>query len=247
MGFNGLKQFKEREAARATSNESVYFKLEQGQKVRLRPLVELDDEGTNFDPKKGTANFVTEYANPVKFWLSSVYDPEVDENHVGRDMVRKYGWYKQDNPDAEKNQHNDKTKNWNPKNRFYLPVVVDRLDGSDLTVEVLQLTYGPRSYSQAFVDFHEAKGSITDRWWDFSRNGKPGQKQQVHEVDYKLIPDDPSDFDDSEFEIPDVTDAPYVNHVPYESQAEFYQLAQTYPANTAVTAAVSEESPEADW
>ena len=241
MGFS-LSKFKE-QAEASSKNDSPFFKLGPGQKVRLRPLVELDEDAVNFDPAKGTANFVKEYQNPVKFWLSIVDTYPTEGQCVGHEMVQKFGWYKAQNPDPDKGQHNDRSKNWNPKQRFYLPVLVDRLDGSDITVEVLQLTYGPRSYSQKFVDQHEAKGTIVDRWWFFERNE---ETKNIQNMEYKLVPDDPEDFDTSKYEIPDVNDAPYVNNVPYEQQRAFLQIDATYngsQAQASVTPVANTPSP----
>ena len=222
MGFSGLGKFKQEQDS--GSGEKVFFKIGASESVRIRPLVELDSEKDG----EPVANFVTEFVNPVKFWLSVVEDAEerAAGRSLGRELIKRFGWYKQQNPDLSKGQHNDRTKNWNPKQRFYLPVVVNRRDGSDLTVEVLQLTYGPRSYSQAFVDFHESGKRISDRWWDWSRNS---EAKDMTKVEYKLVPDDKSDFDTSGFPLPDYNDAPYVNHVPYEDQAAFLQIAATYP------------------
>ena len=241
MGF-GLSKFKEQEEAATTRNESPYFKLGPGEKVRIRPLVELDENAKGYDPKRGTANFVREYVNPVKFWLSVVQNDRSEPN-VGADMVKRFGWFKGQG-ELKNGQHSDKTKNWNPKQRFYLPVVVDRQNGEEPTTEVLQLTFGPKSYSQRFVDQHEAKETIVDRWWVFGRNdvevGKNGAT--IADVEYKLVPDDPSDFDFSAYDLPNVNDAPYVNNVPYDDQYAFLQIAETYPEHTAQVTSESVES-----
>jgi hypothetical protein len=259
MGLQGLNKFKERQAAekarREEQNTSPYFKLGPGESVRIRPLAELDEDSANYLKKNGTANFVREYQNPVKFWLSVVdtYDPEEGTSSVGFEMTRKFGWYAQ-NPKPDRKQHNDKTKNWNPKDRWYLPVLVDRGDDSEITVEVLQMTHGEKSWSQGFIDFYEAKGSITDRWWDFSRNNADPREKgvTVSDVKYTLTPDDKSKLDLSKYEVPDIDDAPYVNHVPYEEQREFLKIDETYsedneaPEKELVGATTSSAASE-DW
>lgn len=242
MGF-GLSAFQQQEEKRSERNESPYFKLEPGQKVKIRPLVELDENADNFDPERKTANFVKEYVNPVKFWLSITDTYHTEGQCVGFEMTKRFGWFK-GNGELKEGQHSDKTKNWNPKQRFYLPVVVDRLDGSDLTVEVLQLTYGERSWAWRFIEQHNAKNTIMDRWFIWGRNdvepGKNGKK--VADVAYTLVPDDPSEFDVSEFELPDVFDAPYVNNVPYDQQYDFLQIDQTYSGGQSTASAAPSES-----
>ena len=126
-------------------------------------------------------------------------------------------------------------------------MAVDRLVGSEPTAEVLQLTFGPKSYSQRFVEQHEARGTIIDRWWVFKRNdvevGKNGAT--IADVEYSLVPDDPSDFDFDSVELPNVNDAPYVNNVPYDQQYDFLQIAQTYPERSEPVAAEAPSMTEA--
>jgi hypothetical protein len=230
MGLQGLSKFKQKEEARKNKTfDSPFFTLEPGQKVRIRPLAEPDEDSPNYDEKIGTANFVTEFENPRRYWLRIVdtRDDEEGTTSVGWEMIRKLGWYSKE-PDPTKNQHDDRKKNWNPKNRWYLPVVVD--DGEqEPYVSVLQMTHGEKSWSQAFLDYFETKGSITDRWWDFERNNADPKKVHFSKVKYTLTPDDKSKLDTSKFEIPNVDDAPYVNNVPYEDQAEFLQIDETFP------------------
>lgn len=250
MGLTGLAGFKQQEEARTVKYESPFFKLGPGEKVKIRPLVELDEESKNYSKRNGTANFVREYTNPVKFWLKVTDTYGTEGKSVGHEMVQRFGWYAQ-NPKADSNQHNDRKRKWNPTIRFYLPVLVDRLDGTDPTVEVLQNTYGEKSPSQALVDFYEAKGSITDRWWTYSRNGKQGVKQEMTDVVYKFVPDDPSKFDVESVEVPNVFDEPYVFNVPYDEQYDFLQIEDTYRENAqprvyATSGAASSDSDE-DW
>ena len=246
MGF-GLSAFQQQEEKRTERAESPYFKLEPGQKVKIRPLVELDEDADGFDPERKTANFVKEYVNPVKFWLSIVDTYPTEGQCVGFEMTQKFGWFKGQG-ELKDGQHSDKTKNWNPKTRFYLPVVVDRMDGSEPTAEVLQLTYGERSWAWRFIEQHSAKNTIVDRWFIWGRNNvEVGKNGGIQDVAYTLVPDDPSEFDVSEFELPDVFDAPYVNNVPYDQQHDFLQIDQTYNkgGQGAESSAPSEQSESA--
>lgn len=242
MVATGLKAFKQQQEDRKNNSGSPFFKPEKGQKVRIRPLVELDEDGKNYSEDRGHAYFTTEFANPQKFWLSVVEHPD-DDGNVGRDLMRKFGWYKQKDADTSKNQHSDRDKNWNPKQRFYLPVVVDRLDGSEPTVEVLQLAYGDRAPAAPLVSFYESRETITDRWWDYSRNEGDGM-----DTKYSFVPDDPSDFDFDKYEVPDTTKPPYTFHLPYEEQAAHLQVNLNEPAPVqASPAAAKATEDEPDW
>lgn len=253
MGLQGLAERRAQQEARKNRTfDSPYFKLEPGQEVKVRPLAELGKDSKNYIEKNGTANFVTEYQNPQKYWLSVVdtYDPDEGTSSVGWEMTRKFGWYAQ-KPDPKRNQHNDDSKNWNPKDRWYLPVLVDLLDGSEPEVKVLQMTDGEKSWSYDFIKFYESKGSITDRWWSFSRNSADPKKVHFSKVVYTLVPDDPSKLDLTKYEVPDIDDAPYVNHVPYEDQREFLQIDATYPEEfgrePALAGASTSATDSEDW
>lgn len=235
MSFQGLGAFRQEQEAKNTTNESPFFRLtEKGQKVLIRPLVELDEHSINFSEKNGLPVYTQEYANPQKFWLSIV-DTRKDEGAcVGAEMVAKYGWYSTQ-PDKEKGQHKDTKFNWNPKQWVYLPVLVKDSVGDDPRVEILRLGYRG-DVAQALIDFAEADrdvdddgnsddpyGSITDRWWTYSRNHEEG-----YNVRYKLTPKDPStDVNVEDFDVPDLEE--HINRIPYgtdgSEQREFLQVA----------------------
>lgn len=238
MVASGLGKFKQREESRRTANVSPFFKLEDGDKVKVRPLVELDENGKHYDEKRGTANFITRFQNPDKFWLSIIEDDQ--EQNLGRELLRKHGFFKQKDADPKKNQHSDPKKNWNPKQRFLLPVVVDK-DGEQ-TVEVLDLAYATKAASQVFIDFHEDKGTIMDRWFTYSRTGSG-----TYDTEYKFVPGDPEKFDTSKFEVPNIDDAPYVNKVPYEDQAAFLQIDNSVGDTSSAESVSPSVSEDEDW
>lgn len=225
MSFSGLNAFRQQQETRST--ESKFYKpTQKGQKVQIRPLVELDESSLNYSAKNGTPLFTQEFSNPQKFWLTIV-DTRPDEGQcVGWDMVNKYGWFKQDNPDVAKGQHNDGDFNWNPKRWVYIPVLVKESSDDEPRVEVVQLSFNGDA-AQSLITFAEdveeeggALRSITDRWWTYSRNNGEG-----FGVRYSITPKDPSDdVNVEDYEVPDLEE--FVNRVPYAEQAAFLQLHQ---------------------
>lgn len=194
-----------------------FFKPKADQKVKIRPLVELDFDAKNYSDKNGVALFVKEYQHPDNYRLSFVDTYEDEGACVGQEMANKYGW-KQPDKDEDPEGH-AAWKNWRPKERMYLPVLLD--DGeSEERIVVLQLGMGPKqAQSNALIECHENNGSIVDRWWVYGRKGD-GQFNTT----YSLTPLDKDDSlpDATDYEIPDLNSL--VNHVPYAEQRRYLGL-----------------------
>lgn len=229
MSFEGLNAFRTKVESKGTTEQKFYKPKEKGQKVLVRPLVELDSSSVNFSEKNGTATFAQEFQNPQKFWLSIIDTREDEGNSFGWEMVNKYGWYVQKDPKADKNQHTDSKFNWNPKRWVYLPVLVKENADDEPRVEVLQLSYGG-DVAQAIIGFAEDSDeegvlrSITDRWWTYSRNNEEG-----FAVRYKITPKDATDdVNVEDYDVPNVKDDLLV-HIPYgtdgSEQAKYLQVA----------------------
>lgn len=241
MAFDGLSAFRAKQESHASSKQEqkFYKPTGKGQKVLVRPLVELDNASLGFNPKNGTATFSQEFQNPQKYWLSIVDTRDAEGACVGWDMVTKYGWYKANDPDREKGQHSDPKFNWNPKRWVYIPALVKENPEDEPRVEILQLAYNG-DVAQAFISFAEDSEvdgqfrSITDRWWTYARNNGEG-----FAVRYTITPKDPStDVDVSDYDVPDLGDI--LNNVPYAEQAAFLQIASNEERNAApVEAAVA--------
>jgi len=222
MPFEGLSGFREQQEKK-TVEESPFFKLtEKGQKALIRPLVELDKESINYSEGR-LPLFTQEFANPQKFWLS-IEDTRTDEDQsVGWEMIAKYGWYVQDASkiDPKKKQHSDGKFNWNPQQFVYLPVLVKDKPSDDPRVEVMRVKYRGGE-ATTLIDYANSERefdpdgnssdpfkSITDRWWNYSRNNESG-----FAVRYNLSPKDASDdVNVLDFEVPDLSQ--FVKSIPY--------------------------------
>lgn len=239
MAFEGLGAFRAKQDAPAQQEHKFYKPTEKGQRVLVRPLVELDKNSVNFSEKNGVATYTQEFQNPQKFWLS-IIDTRDDEGAcVGWDMVKKYGWYKAQNPDFEKGQHSDSKFNWNPKRWVYIPALVKDEPGDEPRVEVLQLSFNG-DVAQALIAFAEdaeepgTLRSITDRWWTYARNNAEG-----FNVRYTITPKDPSDdVNVEDYEVPNVNEL--LNHIPYAEQAAFLQIASNQERDSAPAPVVNE-------
>ena len=248
MSFDGLNAFRTKQESKGTSEQKFYKPKEKGQKVQIRPLVELDSSSINFSEKNGTATFAQEFQNPQKFWLSIIDTRDDEGSSFGWEMVAKYGWYKAENPDVEKGQHSDSKFNWNPKKWVYIPALVKENPDDEPRVEVLQLSYHGDA-AQALISFAESADeegtlrSITDRWWTYSRNGGEG-----FGVKYAITPRDPSDdVNVEDYDVPNVKEDLLVN-IPYgadgSEQAKYLQVASNVERGAAPSAAAPESAPE---
>ncbi len=228
MAFEGLNAFRQEQESKGTTEQKFYKPKNKGQKVQVRPLVELDTSSVNFSEKNGLATYTQEFQNPQKFYLS-IIDTRKDEGaSFGWEMVNKYGWYVQKDPKADKNQHTDLKFNWNPKRWVYLPVLVKESADDEPRVEVLQLSYGG-DVAQALISFAEDADeegtlrSITDRWWTYSRNNEEG-----FAVRYSITPKDATDdVNVEDYDVPNVRED-LLTYIPYgtdgSEQAKFLQV-----------------------
>lgn len=213
MALQGLSGYKKSQE----TTGGKFFKPKDKQKVKVRPLTELDFDAKNYSTKNGVALFVTEYQHPDNFRLSFVDTMEIEGACVGAELANQYGWKQ---PDEEKDPAKHAAwKNWRPKQRLYVPVLLDDGENPE-SVVILQLGLGPKqAQSNALIECHENNHSIVDRWWVYSRKGS-GQ----YDTTYSLTPLDKDDNLPSaeEFEVPDLDSS--VNHVPYASQRSYLGL-----------------------
>lgn len=201
MSLEGLKAYRESKEKRASSGK--YLWIGDGDKIKIRPLQELDPDSKNYSSKNGLARFTKEWSNPQDYTRVIVDTTEEEGACVGPELLREYGWGDTDNP------------GWRPKERMYLNVLVD--DGeNDPHVEILQCNIGGRSVQgPALIDHSDNNDnhSVTDRWWTYSRTGKG-----TTDTTYKLTPGDRDDSLPSveKFDLLDIEES--LPKVPYANQ-----------------------------
>lgn len=201
MAF-GLKKMYEAE----NSGGKKFLRLQDKDKVKVRFLQELDDDSKTYSPKMGVAYFTKEWHSPVDFKKQVVDTTDTEGASVGAELLAKYGW------NGDQNGGRGAADTWRPKNFGYVNVLVD--NGKDEPyVAVLKFNMAPKSPQQkALLGQFEATGSITDRWWSYSRKGA-GQ----FDSEYTLVALDKDDFDveayaDSLFDLEEVApNVPYAN------------------------------------
>lgn len=231
MALKGLSGYKKSQE----STGGKFFKPKDKQKVKVRPLTELDFDAKNYSTKNGVALFVTEYQHPDNFRLSFVDTMETEGACVGAELANQYGWKQPEDPEKAA-----AWKNWRPKQRLYVPVLLDDGENPE-SVVVLQLGLGPKqAQSNALIECHENNGSITDRLWVYSRKGS-GQ----FDTTYSLTPLDKDESLPSveDYEIPDLDTM--VKHVPYAEQRRYLGLDGPAAGGTA-TADAGEDAPDVD-
>lgn len=213
MAIGGLSGYRKSQESQA----SKFFKPKPDQKVKIRPLTELDFDARNYSEKNGLALFVKEYQHPNQYRLSFVDTMATEGACVGQELANEYGW-KQPDKDEDPEGH-AAWKNWRPKERVYLPVLLDDGENPE-SIVVLQLGMGPKQAQwNALEECHNNNGSIVDRWWVYSRKGS-GQ----YDTTYSLSPLDRDDDlpEASQYDVPDLEQ--FVNRIPYADQRRYLGL-----------------------
>lgn len=247
MGLRGLKAYQE-----AQDQGGKFLRLKDGQKVKIRPLQELDESAKNFDPEMGVALFTKEWNHPTDN-RRSVVDDSDPKGSVGQELLNKFGWHGDQNggrgPITENGIDKAGPDTYRPKYFMYLNVLVD--DGvKEPYVAVIKGNTNERSVqAPRLIAVHENNGSITDRWFAYSRKGSG-----LGDTAYQLEPldKDPKDkFDAKSFkdQLHDLDEAS--PRVPYERQMSVLRDVDTEPqrelAGAAVGAGTVSTNSDIDW
>lgn len=202
-GLSNIKRYNDeveaRREAAADRPQLTWFKIQDKESFKIRPLQELDEESPNYSEKNGVGFLAVEHANPKNYRLKGLCSIDEQGRCVG----------------CERHRENFKA-GWKQKSRLYLNVLVDEGNGKEPYVAILSQGNGPKSVTPTILEYAAENGTITNRWWKLTRNGK-GQT----DTSYTLIAFDPKDDVDVEaYEVFDLDLA--VRDIPYEEQAEFY-------------------------
>lgn len=246
MALNkGLRAHRE-----SQEQKTKFFKLKDGEKVFIRPLVELDDDAKNFNPSQGLALFTKEWQNPEDFTRQIVDTMDEEGACVGQELLRKFGWNGDQNggrgPKIVNGKEFPGPDTWRPKDYMYLPCVVrtDKDSAEDEKVIVFKFNMAPKAVQGPFFEEqHNNNKTITDRWYAYSRSGE-GQ----YDTNYKVAALDPTPkdkFDPSAYEMPDLeAQTPYVE---YSKQRAALGLRDESELVGATTTPASGSALDSDW
>jgi hypothetical protein len=180
-------------------NKGRWFKIEDGESVKIRFLQELDPDSLNYDQALGCGFIALEHVNPKDYRKKALDTMETE----GRDWAQ------------EQHRKNPK-EGWKARTRLYINVLVD--DGKDEPyVAILSQGTSGKTITPTLIEYAGEMGSITNLMWRIKRNGSKT------DTSYTIIPlaKDETPFDFSSLELYDL-EKTAVRHVPYAEQEAFY-------------------------
>jgi hypothetical protein len=197
-GLKNINALVDKPKFEGTGTKVRWFKIADGQAVKIRFIEELDEDSANYNEARGLALVVSEHTNPKDYKRKAVDTMESE----GRD------W-------AEEMHRKDMKAGWRARLRFYCNVLVD--DGIEAPyVAIWNMGVSKQSAFNTIREYALETGSISNLTWKVKRNG------QGTETSYTLIPSSPDSapFDWAEIEPYPLEKA--LNKVPYAEQEAFY-------------------------
>jgi len=197
-GLKNINALVDKPKFEGTGTKVRWFKIADGQAVKIRFIEELDEDSANYSEARGLALVVSEHTNPKDYKRKAVDTMESE----GRD------W-------AEEMHRKDMKAGWRARLRFYCNVLVD--DGIETPyVAIWNMGVSKQSAFNTIREYALETGSISNLTWKVKRNG------QGTETSYTLIPSSP---DSAPFDWSGVEPYPLekaLNKVPYAEQEAFY-------------------------
>jgi hypothetical protein len=209
-GLKDINALLDKPKYEGTGSKVRWLKLADGQAVKIRFIEELDEDSSNYDPKRGLAIVVKEHTNPKDYKRKAVDTMETE----GRD------W-------AEEMHRKDPKAGWKARLRFYCNVLVD--DGiEDPYVAIWSMGISKQSAFNTIREYALETGSISNLSWKLKRSG------QGTETTYTLFPSGP---DTEPYNWSGVEAFPLelaLRNIPYAEQEAFY-LGFDSPSSTSAT------------
>lgn len=197
-GLKNINALVDKPKFEGTGSKVRWFKIADGQAVKIRFIEELDEDSANYSEARGLALVVSEHTNPKDYKRKAIDTMESE----GRD------W-------AEEMHRKDMKAGWRARLRFYCNVLID--DGIEAPyVAIWNMGVSKQSAFNTIREYALETGSISNLTWKVKRNG------QGTETSYTLIPSTPDSapFDWAEIEPYPLEKA--LNKVPYAEQEAFY-------------------------
>lgn len=199
-----------------------FFKLADGKATKVRFLQEFDTESPNYNEQAGLGFLAVEHQSPKDFKKRAMCT--ADEGEC-------YGC----------EQYSSGVKEFRPKSKLYINVLVDTVDDDGMPVkkvQVLSQGNGGKSVTPALLEAAGEFGSVTNRQFKIKRTGAG-----VSDTSYTLTPLDKDDdkYDVTQHEMFDLEKVVY--NIPYADQKAYYDadgFATKAPAS--VGAAASSDS-----
>jgi hypothetical protein len=176
-----------------------WFKIEDGESVKVRFLQELDADSPNYNEKNGLGFIANEHTNPEDYRRKGLCSMDDQGKCWGCEQHRK-----------------DYKKGWKARARLYINVLVD--DGKeDPYVAILSQGASGKAITPTLIEYAGEMGSISNLMWRIKRNGK------ATDTSYTIIAlaKDDTSFDSSSLELYELEKLA-VRDMPYVDQEAFY-------------------------
>jgi hypothetical protein len=231
--IRGLKKIQERDEARDAEiarrkeakdkPKNTWFKLEDGDSVKIAFLQELDEDSPNFSSKNDLGVQAVEHNNPDKYWRKAECTEEEDGGCWACEKHRE-----------------DYKAGWGQKNRLYINVLVNDGTNEPYTAILSQST-GPRSITPILKEEAVDEGTITTKWFSVKRTGS-----EVGDTAYSIRAKEEHGLNVEDYDVVDLSTV--LKKVPYEQQEAFYLgTAKDNAEKSEAKVPVSAASVDADW
>lgn len=201
-GLKALNELKER-TAESSRKRADFFRLKDGESMRVRFLQELDEESPHYDPDAGTAVIIPEHTGPGKEGWKRRAQCTIAEGACYPCERRAAGEY----------------EDWRKARHVMYINVLENPGTDEEKVSVLGQSVFGNGIIQTLVEYasdDEMGGAITDREWKISRQGERTDTRHTATA----YPAKEFDTPAGKYELFDLTEV--VAHVPYENQERFY-------------------------
>jgi hypothetical protein len=201
--FQSLKTLKDLEKnipSQSASGTKKFFTISSGETFKIRFRQELTEDSKNFDEQIGTAIPVPVVTSPINWkWRAA--------STSGLEKFNYRCWA---------SEQVTKDGRWRPKAHLLMNVAIETEPGT-WEPRIIDTTFNQRHIGLILIEYAKEFGSITDRYYKYSRTGSGAQ-----DTNYTLIPLDQSPMPDNIKSLP-VHDLNSVYMtLPYAKQEAFF-------------------------
>lgn len=221
MGLSALNKI--RKIKEQNTGGARYLKVDDGKRVKLRFLQELDEDSDNYSEKNGQPLIITEHQPIDKLGYLRKFQCTIEDgNCYGCEQAAKVD------------------KKWKGKGALYANVLVTDPKEDEPYVAIFRTgVYEKNDVLNQMIFVAEEYGSITNRDFYYSRSGT-GMKTV-----YTLNSLDPKEHDVEQYELFDLESL--VKKVPYEEQEAYASPADDAEEKPAATEEVTSKDMSDEW
>ena len=201
--FQSLKTLKDLEKNipnKSGGSVKKFFSISSGETFKIRFRQELTEDSKYYDEEAGTAITVPVVTSPINWkWRAA-----------STSGLEKYNYR------CWASEQISKDTRWRPKPHLIINVAVETEPGT-WEPRIIDTTFNQRHIGLILIEYAKEFGTITDRYYKYSRTGSGAQ-----DTNYTLIPLDQSPMPDNIKSLPmhDLNNV-YMT-LPYEKQEAFF-------------------------